>query len=78
MTDSVREPGEPTLEDVQAEFPEWRAYEALGFLWARRRDDMMIKVRGEYPDDLRSEIIRKQAQLDLEAAEQSAEAARTQ
>lgn len=48
--------GEPTLQDVQREFPGWEGYMSFGWRWARLRDDPDVRVRGEDAMDLREMI----------------------
>ena len=47
---------EPTLEDVQREYPDWACRRDIsGMLYARRRDDGH-EVKGEDATDLRDQI----------------------
>ena len=48
--------GEPTLADVQHEFPEWECYKSFAWCWARLRSDASVRVQGEDPMDLRDMI----------------------
>jgi hypothetical protein len=50
--------GEPTLEDVQTEFPGWHTWTGIaGLVYARLRGSSLpIVVRGEDPLDLRDQI----------------------
>jgi hypothetical protein len=50
--------GEPTLADVQDEFPGWECYVSFGWHWATLRDDPDVRVRGEDTTDLRDMINR--------------------
>lgn len=50
--------GEPTLADVQREFPDWECYTSFGWCWAKLRSDPDTRVRGEDPMDLRDMINR--------------------
>lgn len=43
---------EPTLGDVQRDFPAWECYASFGWCWAKLRADPDVKVRGEDPMDL--------------------------
>lgn len=54
------ERAEPTLADVEAEFPRWHCWEGVsGLLYAsRQRCSPPVLVRGENPADLRDSIVR--------------------
>ena len=49
---------EPTLADLEREFPAWKCYRSFGWVWASLRDNPQVKVRGEDPVDLRDMINR--------------------
>jgi hypothetical protein len=59
---------EPTLADVQREFPQWECWRAVsGLFYARppgTKPGSGRLVHGEDPLDLRNEIIRAQARED--------------
>jgi hypothetical protein len=50
--------GEPTLEDIAREFPDWECYMSFGWCWATPRDDPDVRMRGEDATDLRDMINR--------------------
>jgi hypothetical protein len=56
---------EPTLADVQREFPTWHCWRAVsGLVYARRADAPPgdpAPVKGEDPFDLRDQIIRAES-----------------
>lgn len=58
--------GEPTLADVQREFPEWHCCRTISGLYCARRADAQpgdhTHVKGEDPLDLRDQIIRAESQ----------------
>jgi hypothetical protein len=49
---------DPTMADVQREFPGWECYMSFGWCWAKLRSDPDVKVRGEDPLDLRDMVNR--------------------
>lgn len=49
---------EPTLADVQREFPAWECHMSFGWRWATLRGDPDVRVRGEDATDLRDMINR--------------------
>jgi hypothetical protein len=63
----VKDPAaaEPTLADVQREFPSWLCWRGIsGLSHARRRDSVpgtAAQATGEDPGDLRDQIIRAEA-----------------
>jgi hypothetical protein len=63
MADSA---AEPTLADVQAEFPAWVCWRAVSGLYYARRAEIHpnsgYQAKGEDPRDLRDEIIRAESQ----------------
>jgi hypothetical protein len=65
MTSRPGPDGEPTLADVEREFPGWECYESFGWAWARLRTDPDTRVRGEDPMDLRDQIIRHISEQDI-------------
>jgi hypothetical protein len=67
MTNRPGPDGEPTLTDVEREFPGWECYESFGWCWARLTADPDVRVRGEDPMDLRDQIIRHISERDLRA-----------
>jgi hypothetical protein len=56
---------EPTLTDVQREFPKWQCWRAVSGLYYARRADAEsgdhAHVKGEDPMDLRDQIIRAES-----------------
>jgi hypothetical protein len=48
-------PGEPTLADVEAEYPEWRPQRGISGLYYAGRPDTAVVI-GEDPSDLRDQI----------------------
>lgn len=54
---------EPTLDDVQAEFPAWRCWEGVNRLCHARHTATGTQVRGEDPLDLRDQIRAAEARL---------------
>jgi hypothetical protein len=48
--------GEPTLADVQAEFPGWRCAQGTNYLYYTTHTATGIRVQGEDPLDLRDQI----------------------
>jgi hypothetical protein len=56
-------PGEPTLADVQREFPDWTCWrDTSGMLYARRSSAASdYEAKGEDPTDLRDQINRAEA-----------------
>jgi hypothetical protein len=60
--------GEPTLADVQREFPGWQCWRAISGLCHARPATAApgepAPVTGEDPRDLRDQIIRRKAQMD--------------
>jgi hypothetical protein len=53
--------GEPTLPDVQAEFPRWRCFEGINGLYYAQHEATGAQVSGEDPLDLRDQIRAAQA-----------------
>jgi hypothetical protein len=56
--------GEPTLADVQREFPGFDCYMSFGWCWATLRSNQDVRVRGEDPMDLRDMIIRAVSKIE--------------
>ncbi len=48
--------GEPTLADVQAEFPQWRCAEGISGMYYAQHQTTGRQVSGEDPLDLRDQI----------------------
>jgi hypothetical protein len=69
MTEWTGPDGEPTLADVQREYPGWRCWRAVsGLLYARRADAQPgdpAHVKGEDALDLRDQIRRAEALEEL-------------
>jgi hypothetical protein len=63
MTDDPASENPPDWWPYAAEFPRWHAWRGVDQLYHARLADTDAAVRGEDPDDLRNEIIRKLAHL---------------
>jgi hypothetical protein len=50
--------GDPTLADLEREFPAWECSQSFGWVWAQLRDNRDVRVRGEDTVDLRDMINR--------------------
>jgi hypothetical protein len=48
--------GEPTLEEVQREYPGWRCFQGANYLYYATHTATGTQVRGEDPLDLRDQI----------------------
>ncbi len=57
---------EPTLADVQRQFPRWRCWRAISGMYYARRANALPEhdaaIKGEDPIDLRDQIIRAASQ----------------
>jgi hypothetical protein len=56
---------EPTLDDVQREFPDWRCEQGINRLYYARHTPTGAQVRGEDPMDLRDQIRAAEARYGL-------------
>ena len=54
-------PGEPTLADVQAQFPAWQCARGISGLYHAHQSAAGLHVTGEDPLDLRDQIERAEA-----------------
>jgi hypothetical protein len=63
MTDDPASENPPDWWPYAAEFPRWYVWRGVDQLYHARLADADVTVRGESPEDLRDEIIRKLARL---------------